>query len=115
MTFLVIDRKLQQNKYTAKMASAARRQIIGGAAIRRSTKVGGGGDNKLFAVAARRAGARPYTVGPMLFSLGKRGNAFPTTFLPTLCCFVIGPTVILVYFIWICNRNSDIAFPNKKS
>src|SRR6218665_1924987 len=30
--FLVIDRKLQQNKYTAKMTSAARRQIIGGGA-----------------------------------------------------------------------------------
>jgi len=28
--FLVINRKLQQNKYTAKMASAAHRQIIGG-------------------------------------------------------------------------------------
>ena len=28
--FLVIDRKLQKNKYTTKMASAARRQIIGG-------------------------------------------------------------------------------------
>jgi len=29
---LVIDQKLQQNKYTAKMASTARRQIIGGGA-----------------------------------------------------------------------------------
>jgi len=34
--------KLQKNKYTATMASAARRQIIGGG-TRRSTKVGGGG------------------------------------------------------------------------
>jgi len=28
--FVIYNRKLQQNKYTAKMASAARRQIIGG-------------------------------------------------------------------------------------
>src|SRR6218665_432203 len=46
--FLVIDRKLQQNKYTAKMASLARRQIIGGSAPinksrrRRRQQIGGG-------------------------------------------------------------------------
>src|SRR6218665_3928564 len=46
--FLVIEnRKLQQNKYTEKMASAARRQIIGGGASIK--KVGGGCAHKLSA------------------------------------------------------------------
>jgi len=52
MNFLLVienHRKLQINKYTAKMASAARRQIIGGGAPinksrrRRPQIVGGGG------------------------------------------------------------------------
>ena len=52
--FLVVERKFQENKYTLKMASAARRQIIGGggAPINKRTKVGGGA-NKLSAAAAR--------------------------------------------------------------
>jgi len=48
--FLVIDRKLQQNKYTSKMASATRRQLIGGGGVpinkirrRRQQIIGGSG------------------------------------------------------------------------
>src|SRR6218665_3490702 len=55
MTFFR-QRKLQQNKYTTKMASAARRQIIGGGApINKSRR---GGAHKL--LSRRRRGAQAH-------------------------------------------------------